>query len=57
VVSSSSSADRTVSARSRGIILASMTVANAMVLVDQTAVPLALPSIMGEFGIDSQLAQ
>ena len=34
-----------------------MTVANAMVLVDQTAVPLALPSIMGEFGIDSQLAQ
>ena len=34
-----------------------MTVANAMVLVDQTAVPLALPSIMSEFGIDSQLAQ
>ncbi|HTU84051.1 MAG TPA: MFS transporter [Solirubrobacteraceae bacterium] len=34
-----------------------MTLANAMVLVDQTAVPLALPNIMGDFGIGSQLAQ
>jgi EmrB/QacA subfamily drug resistance transporter len=34
-----------------------MTVANAMILVDQTAVPLSLPNIMGDFGIGSQLAQ
>lgn len=34
-----------------------MTVANAMVLVDQTAVPLILPSIIKEFGVGSQLVQ
>jgi EmrB/QacA subfamily drug resistance transporter len=34
-----------------------MTLANAMILVDQTAVPLALPSIMQNFNIGSQQAQ
>ena len=41
----------------RTLILVSMTVANAMVLVDQTAVPLALPSIMNEFRVGSQPVQ
>ncbi len=41
----------------RTLVLLSMTVANAMVLVDQTAVPLSLPNVMGDFGIGSQLAQ
>jgi EmrB/QacA subfamily drug resistance transporter len=39
------------------LILVAMTLANAMVLVDQTAVPLILPSIMGELNVGSQLAQ
>jgi MFS family permease len=34
-----------------------MTVANAMILVDQTVVPLALPSIEKQFGVGSQIAQ
>jgi EmrB/QacA subfamily drug resistance transporter len=34
-----------------------MTLANAMILVDQTAVPLALPSIMQTFGVGSQQVQ
>src|SRR4051794_31954386 len=34
-----------------------MTLANAMILVDQTAVPLALPQIMKTFGVGSQEAQ
>lgn len=34
-----------------------MTLANAMILVDQTAVPLALPDIMSSFGIGSALVQ
>ncbi len=41
----------------RTLVLVSMTAANAMVLVDQTAVPLALPSIMSEFGVGSQPVQ
>lgn len=41
----------------RTVVLLSMTVANAMVLVDQTAVPLSIANIMGDFGIGSQLAQ
>jgi EmrB/QacA subfamily drug resistance transporter len=41
----------------RRVVLFSMTVANAMVLVDQTAVPLSLPNIMGDFGIGTQSAQ
>jgi EmrB/QacA subfamily drug resistance transporter len=40
-----------------GLVLVAMTVANAMVLVDQTAVPLILPSIMNEKHVGSQLAQ
>lgn len=34
-----------------------MTLANAMILVDQTAVPLALPDIMDSFGVGSALVQ
>jgi EmrB/QacA subfamily drug resistance transporter len=41
----------------RGLILLAMTVANAMVLVDQTAVPLILPSIIQRFGVGSQQVQ
>lgn len=36
----------------RTIVLLSMTVANAMVLVDQTAVPVSLPNIMGTLASD-----
>jgi EmrB/QacA subfamily drug resistance transporter len=43
--------------RSRRIVLIAMTVANAMILVDQTAVPLALPSIEKQFGVGTQVAQ
>lgn len=38
-------------------MLAGMTAANAMVLVDQTAVPLTLPAIMQDFGVGSAEAQ
>lgn len=34
-----------------------MTLANAMILLDQTAVPLALPNIMQDFGVGSQQVQ
>jgi MFS family permease len=34
-----------------------MTMANAMILVDQTAVPLALPSIMKQFGVGTDVAE
>jgi len=34
-----------------------MTLANAMVLVDQTAVPLTLPAIMRHYDVGSQLVQ
>jgi EmrB/QacA subfamily drug resistance transporter len=46
----------TPSARLR-LVLAAMTLANAMILVDQTAVPLALPDVMSTFGIGSQEVQ
>jgi hypothetical protein len=36
-----------------GLILVAMTVANAMILVDQTAVPVSLPAIMKDFGVGS----
>ena len=39
------------------LILVAMTLANAMILVDQTAVPLAIPSILKQFGISSETAQ
>lgn len=47
---------RTTSASLR-LVLISMTLANAMILVDRTAVPLILPSVMNAFGIGSALAQ
>jgi hypothetical protein len=40
------SADSRRSAQHPGLVLAAMTLANAMVLVDQTAVPLTLAEIM-----------
>ena len=39
------------------LVLVAMTLANAMILVDQTAVPLALPDIMKSFGVGSQSVQ
>ncbi|MDD7937090.1 MFS transporter [Actinomycetospora lutea] len=39
------------------MVLAAMTLANAMILVDQTAVPLALPDIARDFGVSSLLVQ
>ena len=39
------------------IVLWSMTVANAMILIDQTAVPLALPNVMQDFAVGSQQVQ
>lgn len=42
---------------SRVIALVAMTFANAMVLVDQTAVPLILPSVMDELHVGSQMVQ
>lgn len=40
-----------------GLVLAAMTAANAMILVDQTAVPLTLADIMQEFGVGAQRVQ
>ncbi|MDQ6899841.1 MAG: MFS transporter [Candidatus Dormibacteraeota bacterium] len=39
------------------LVLVTMTLANAMILVDQTAVPLALPNVMQQFGVGSQAVQ
>ena len=39
------------------LVLVAMTLANSMILVDQTAVPLALPAIMKDFGVQSQAVQ
>jgi EmrB/QacA subfamily drug resistance transporter len=41
----------------RQLLLVCMTLANAMVLVDQTAVPLALPDILHQFAVSSQQVQ
>ena len=42
---------------SRRSVLVAMTLANAMILVDQTAVPMALPSIEKQFEVGTQEAQ
>ena len=39
------------------LVLVAMTLANAMILVDQTAVPLALPDIMQTYGVDTASVQ
>ncbi len=44
-------------AKNRQLVLVAMTIANAMILVDQTAVPLALPSIEKQFGVGTSVAQ
>jgi len=41
----------------RRTVLAAMTLANAMILVDQTAVPLTLPDIARDLGVDALLVQ
>ncbi len=43
--------------RNATLVLVAMTLANAMILVDQTAVPLTLPDIMAEFRVQSQAVQ
>lgn len=40
-----------------GLVLVAMTLANAMILVDQTAVPITLPAIMNGFHVGSQKVQ
>ena len=40
-----------------GLVLVAMTLANAMILIDQTAVPITLPDIMEQFRVGSQTAQ
>jgi hypothetical protein len=37
--------------RARQVVLVAMILANSIILVDQTAVPLALPSILSQFGV------
>jgi MFS family permease len=50
--------DATVAGGSRQrLVLAAMTLANAMILVDQTAVPLALPDIARDLGVSSSSVQ
>src|SRR5262245_23506508 len=39
------------------LVLVAMTLANAMILVDQTAVPLTLPDVMRTFGVGSSAVQ
>ena len=50
-------ASERVSLNHRQLVLVAMTLANAMILIDQTAVPLALPDIMQQFHIGSALGQ
>src|ERR671927_1509562 len=40
-----------------GLVVAAMTIGNALILVSQTAVPLALPSIMSDLKVGSDTAQ
>lgn len=42
---------------SLSLVIVAMTIGNAVILISQTAVPLALPSIMSEFGVGSQAVQ
>ena len=51
------SAHKPVRAQKPGLVLAAMTLASAMVLVDQTAVPLTLAEIMRSYDVGSQKAQ
>jgi hypothetical protein len=51
------SADRPVPAQHPGLILAAMTLANAMLLVDQIAVPLTLAEIMRTHEVGRRKAQ
>jgi hypothetical protein len=44
-------------ARRAVLVLVAMTLANAMILVDQTAVPLALPNIMTSLHVSAQGVQ
>ena len=39
------------------LVLVSMTLANAMILIDQTAIPLTLPAMMDTFGVGSSAVQ
>ncbi|HEU0192740.1 MAG TPA: MFS transporter [Gaiellales bacterium] len=41
----------------RGVVIAAMTLANAMILVDQTAVPLALPNIIRQLHVSAASVQ
>src|SRR5271156_3623612 len=43
--------------RNPQVVLEAMILGNSIILVDQTAGPLALPSIMSDFGIGSQTGQ
>jgi EmrB/QacA subfamily drug resistance transporter len=43
--------------KSARLVLVAMILANGMILVDQTAVPLTLPAIMKQFGIGTESAQ
>jgi hypothetical protein len=43
--------------RQQRVTLIAMTLANSMILVDQTAVPLAIPHIVGDLRASDDLAQ
>ena len=43
--------------RARQVVLVAMILANSIILVDQTAVPLALPSILSQFGVAAQAVE
>jgi EmrB/QacA subfamily drug resistance transporter len=56
-VSISRRTSRSASPGTARLVLVAMTLANGMILVDQTAVPLALPAIMQAFDVQSQAVQ
>ena len=43
--------------RRRQVVLIAMILANSIILIDQTAVPLSLPSVISDLGIGAQAAQ